>query len=310
MRPPSLVCQYMIDTGLSLYHEAYRMGGSCGQHTSINATPAAGEDGHGRGTYGLDHTSMSQKEWAGHTEHCDEFWLAEDCTRYIDRMDVPCCSIGSYYDFMCQGSVASFVGRQHLGDTNSRGQQQLILGPWLHGRYSKGSDVGELTYPPTAAFDVKAHMVEYFKHYMCQQPRMPQPAVRYYRMGAVGESAAPGNDWLDATDWPIPAAVTPFYLSPDGSLSMMIDSVEPGASSVVADPSEPADTGGGGGFAGAADARSFETSGATGSVLTFTSDTLDEPVEWTGAVRAKLFVQVDGEDADFIARVSDVCFYT
>ena len=23
MTPPSLVCQYMIDTGLSLYHEAY-----------------------------------------------------------------------------------------------------------------------------------------------------------------------------------------------------------------------------------------------------------------------------------------------
>jgi len=35
----------MIDTGLSLYHEAYRMGGCCGTHTSINATPAAAEDG-------------------------------------------------------------------------------------------------------------------------------------------------------------------------------------------------------------------------------------------------------------------------
>lgn len=68
---------------------------------------------------------------------------------------------------------------------------------------------------------------------------------------------------------------------------------------------EQADTGSSG-FAGARDARPFETSGTAGSVLTFTSDSLDVPVEWTGQVRAKLFVSVDGEDADFIARVSDV----
>ncbi len=27
-RPPNLVCQYMIDTGLSLFHEGYRIGGT------------------------------------------------------------------------------------------------------------------------------------------------------------------------------------------------------------------------------------------------------------------------------------------
>ena len=32
-----------------------------------------------------------------------------------------------------QGSVASFMGRQHLGAEGGRGKQQLILGPWLHG---------------------------------------------------------------------------------------------------------------------------------------------------------------------------------
>jgi predicted acyl esterase len=59
-RPPSLACQYMIDTGLSLYHEAYRMGGCCGTHTGTAATPAVGKDGAGRGTYGIDHSVMTQ----------------------------------------------------------------------------------------------------------------------------------------------------------------------------------------------------------------------------------------------------------
>ena len=78
---------------------------------------------------------------------------------------------------------------------------------------------------------------------------------------------------------------------------------------VVADPEHPADTGtGSSAFPGAHDARPFESSGAPGSVLTFTSDVLRQPMEWTGALRAKLFVRV-GEgsaDASFLARVSDV----
>ena len=307
MRPPSLVCQYMIDTGLSLYHEAYRMGGCWGWHTGRNSSPAVAKNGIGRGTYGKDHSVMTQREWAGHQEHCDDYWLAEDCTRYINRMDVPCCSVGSWYDFMCQGSIASFVGRQHLGGDRSRGQQSLIIGPWLHGRYNKGNTVGELAYPASAAFPIKQHMVEFFKHHLLQEPRASQAVpVKYFRMGAVDEPNAPGNDWHEASDWPVPATPTAFFLSPGGELSLS-SPAQVGALPVCADPSDPADTGtGSSAFAGARDARMFEASGAAGSVLIFTSEVLTEAIEWTGAVRARLFVAVDGDDADFIARVSDV----
>ena len=39
---------------------------------------------------------------------------------------------------------------------------------------------------------------------------------------------------------------------------------------------------------------------------TFTSEPLAEPVEWTGKVRAELFVSSSARDTDFIVRVSDV----
>lgn len=64
-------------------------------------------------------------------------------------MNVPCFTIGSWYDFMNQGSIASFRGRQHNGGENSP-RQQLIIGPWLHGRLNKGNHVGELVYPENA----------------------------------------------------------------------------------------------------------------------------------------------------------------
>ena len=42
------------------------------------------------------------------------------------------------------------------------------------------------------------------------------------------------------------------------------------------------------------------------SVRTFTTDVLKEPVEWTGKVRAELFVSSTAPDSDFIVRVTDV----
>jgi putative CocE/NonD family hydrolase len=41
-------------------------------------------------------------------------------------------------------------------------------------------------------------------------------------------------------------------------------------------------------------------------VRTFTTDPLTEPVEWTGKVRADLWVSTTAKDTDFIVRISDV----
>ena len=91
----------------------------------------------------------------------DDYWKDEDCSLHFAKMNVPCFTIGSWYDFMNQGSIASFQGRQHHGGDNSRGKQQLIIGPWLHGRLNKGFKVAELTYPEDAAWpdfkDFKSH---------------------------------------------------------------------------------------------------------------------------------------------------------
>lgn len=40
-RPPHLVCQYMVDTGLSLFHEGYRIGGVTGRDGSRISEPIA-----------------------------------------------------------------------------------------------------------------------------------------------------------------------------------------------------------------------------------------------------------------------------
>lgn len=292
-QPPHLVCQYMTDTGLSLFHEGYRIGGTTRPHRfkQMESVCRNAED-----------NRRLLREWFDHPTY-DAYWAEEDCTRFFDKMNVPCFTVGSWYDFMCVGSVDSYVGRQHRGGPKSRGSQQLLIGPWLHGG-AKDNRVGELTYPDSAKFAMEASMIRWFNHYLKEADNGVErdAKVRYYVMGAVGEENAPGNAWRTADDWPIPSRETSYYLKTGGKLSSTAPTEEDATTTFSADPLHPAEIPGRG-FPGARDARAFEKQE---QVRTFTTEVLAKPVEWTGKVRAELFVASSAPDTDFIVRVSDV----
>ncbi|MBI5774786.1 MAG: CocE/NonD family hydrolase [Verrucomicrobia bacterium] len=311
--PPHLVCQYMTDTGLSLFQEGYRLGGMAKPERFKKMDTVARD--------AADNRAL-MAEWYRHQTY-DDYWRAEDCSLHFGKMNVPCFTIGSWYDFMSQGSLASFVGRQHHGGKNSRGQQQLLVGPWLHGGNPKSNKIGEMVYPENAKFDTQAHMLRWFDHFLkgVNNGVEKEPPVRYYVMGAVGEPGAPGNEWRMAKDWPVSAKETSYYLHGGGGLSterggatllspssFHLDNggdksvAAPPATSYVSDPKHPMEipfTA----FPGATDARKFE---AQKEVRTFTTAPLAAPVEWTGKLRAELFVSSTARDTDFIVRVSDV----
>ncbi|MCE9566885.1 MAG: CocE/NonD family hydrolase, partial [Planctomycetes bacterium] len=207
-------------------------------------------------------------------------------------------------DFMCVGSVDSYIGRHTKGGPNSRGTQQLLIGPWLHGRFKNTNKTAEMEYPENAKFDTEAHMIRWFDHHLKGKDNgvMKDPTVRYYVMGAVGEKDAPGNVWRTADDWPVKAEATPFYLRDGGTLSTKAPTEEKASTTFAADPTKPA-TIPARGFPGAKDARDFEKQA---EVRTFTSEVLTDPVEWTGKVQAELWVSSTAKDTDFIVRVSDV----
>lgn len=293
-RPPHLVCQYMTDTGLSLFHEGYRIGGTTRpiRFAQMDAMCRNPED-----------NRRLVREWFAHPNY-DAYWAEEDCTRHFDAMDVPCFTLGSWFDFMCVGSVESFIGRQHHGGPNSRGHQQLLIGPWLHGGNREITKVGELTFPDQARFAMTAHMIRWFEHYLkgFDNGADRDPTVRYYVMGALDEPGAPGNDWRTAEDWPLPVRNDSYYLHEGARLSTHAPDEPRSSTEFLADPEHPAEIAGRA-FPGARDARPFETQT---EVRTFTTDVLAEPVEWTGKVRAEIFLSSSARDTDVIVRVSDV----
>jgi predicted acyl esterase len=293
-QPPHLVCQYMVDTGLSLFQEGYRIGGI----TRPNRFQSLGQV-----CRDPNDNKLLLEEWLRHP-HYDDYWRDEDCSLHFDKMNVPCFTIGSWYDFMNQGSIASFQGRQSQGGHNSRGHQQLVIGPWLHGRLNKANRVGELTYPTNAIWPEQEHMVRWFDYWLKgkQTGVEREPPVRYYVMGPVGEESAPGNEWRTAQSWPPAAEMTPYYLAADAKLSQEAPRGDTGSTSFVSDPRAPMKMPGTA-LLGAKDARLFEQQS---EVRTFTTPPLTEPVEWTGRVRAELFLESTARDTDIIVRISDV----
>lgn len=293
-QPPHLVAQYMIDTGLSLYHEGYRIGGVTRPERFKSLDKVARVPEHNR---------ELMAEWFQHPTY-DSYWAAEDSSRFFDKMDVPCFTVGSWYDFMCVGSIDSYIGRQHRGGPNSIGKQQLLIGPWLHGRFKETNKSNEMEYPENAKFAMDAHMLRWFDYYLkgIENGVTSEPTVRYYVMGAIGEKDAPGNIWRTATDWPVANKPTPFYLHADLSLQLKPSEAADDIVTWLADPQRPAPIPSIA-FPGAKDAREFESHP---EVRTFTTDVLSEPMEWTGKVQAELYVSSDARDTDFIVRVSDV----
>ena len=216
-QPPHLVAQYMTDTGLSLFQEGYRIGGVT-RPERFKAMGAVARV--------LSDNDALFKEWDHHPDY-DNYWRDEDCTLHFDKMNVPCFTIGSWYDFMAQGSIASFIGRQYHGGPNSQNQQKLVLGPWLHGGYPKSNKIGELTFPENAKFDVYGHMTKWFNHYLKGEDNgvEKEKTVRYYVMGAAEEPGAPGNYWREAQTFP-PHEEASLYLGPDGALNRTRSSAE------------------------------------------------------------------------------------
>jgi putative CocE/NonD family hydrolase len=285
-QPPHLKCQYMVDTGLSLFQEGYRIGGTTRPKRFLSLAANCRNP---------DDNRRLMEEWFRHPDY-DDYWRQEDCSLHFDQMNVPCFTIGSWYDFMNQGSIASFIGRQHHGGPNSRGKQQLIIGPWLHGRLNKTNKVGDLTYPENAIWPEHEHMVRWFDHWLKGKDNgvEREPTVRYYVMG--------DNVWRSAADWPPAHTATSLYLQPSKILGPAAPTAEEGSTSYVSDPHEPMQIPGTS-FPGAKDARPFEQQA---QVLTFTTPALTEAVEWTGRIRADLYISSTARDTDFIVRISDV----
>ena len=229
------------------------------------------------------------KIWASHPTY-DDYWRKHDATRLFDKVDVPATHAGGWYDLFAQGTIDAFVGFQTQGRERALGKQKLVMGVDPH---TWDEQSPEICFPraneaPGISLAEKT------------------PAVTYFVMGDATDPSAPGNCWRTADAWPpLKTRQNPIYLHSDKTLGMEKNSLG-GSRAYDYNPKNPVPTVGGPQYylpAGPRDQRMIES---RPDVLVFTSAPLEEPLEVTGRVTARLWVSTDAPDTDFFVRLCDV----
>ncbi len=290
--PPHLICQHIQVAASDLYSQAAFPGGV------FRESMAEGWLGENAAPGVID-------EWKSHSSYSPS-WDAYNSELRVPGMTYAGFHLGGWYDIFSQGTINAFVERQHNGGQGSAGNQKLVMGPWIHvGFFIRRQ--GELMYPPNSLYILRyfSDAKVFFDYWLkgLDNGLMDGPAVTYYVMGDVDDHDAPGNEWREADDWPIPCTNFSLYLSEENLTR------EPGMDSTddyLYDSENPVPTVGGANLylaSGSMDQRSVE---GREDVLVYTTEPLGVPVEITGRIYVQLFASSSCTDTDFMAKLTDV----
>jgi len=286
--------QYITVAAASLYHDIAYTGGAFRKADVENWTTQNHFD------------PKMLEQMRAHPDY-DEYWHQFDTTRKFSDMTAPAVHVGGWFDMFAQGTIDEFVGRQYHGGPGARGRQKLVMGPWTHGIGKMPA--GELTFPNASRVPTAFESGRWLEFFLLGRENgvFKTPAVAYYVMGDTSVSDAPGNQWRFANDWPVPATNTPFYFHHNGKLSpSKPDVTGPSAVTYTFDPANPCPTLGGGNLtipSGPHNQNPIET---RPDVVLFTTDSLAEPLEVTGRVRADIYIESSAVDTDLSVRLCDV----
>lgn len=265
----------------------------------------------------------------------DSYWqqLGLCAQRYFDQIpDIPVLFMSSWYDAYVSSTLANYQAFRN----GRKAPQRLIMGPWLHGDRNVTFS-GDVEFGPRAAFDGNvdrdwlACRLEWFRRHLGGGMGAAGPeGVQVFLMGGgQGQPDAHGRlqhggTWLSAPSWPLPGSREQvFYLHPQGHLNELPPATEDASLSYRSDPAHPVPTLGGALtsgapiFAGGAfdqrETRAFFGARGDGrplaeraDVLSFQTAPLAHDLAVAGPVRVELWVETDGPDTDFTAKLVDV----
>ncbi len=288
--PPHLVCGYVVVAPASARRHTVYNGGvyrkemNDGWLASMKATEAIAE-------------TMQNPP-------ASSFWDWREIPDFHDRICIPICNVGGWFDIFGQGTIDNFVGLQTCGAGLAAGNQKLIMGPSGHGPLG-----GRLKFPDAGSggFGVD-HQLRWFSRWLKDEQNGidQEPPVRYYLMGDTDDPDAPGNEWREATSWPPPSKPTSYLLHSGNRLATTTPE-SAGSVTYSYDPANPVPTVGGAnliaGGKGPMDQRKIEE---RQDYFRFQTDVLEEPLEVVGRVSVDLYVSSDAPDTDFVAKLVDV----
>ena len=240
------------------------------------------------------------RDWFSHREP-GEYWMAQDVSTRIDRIQVPALHIAGWFDTYLEGSMAGYRAlRKGAGSGFAREHQYLIAGPWVHIPW--GNRVGEGDFGAGANLDTDAILLRWFDHWLKDAGTFShEPRLRYFALGP--------NEWRDASEWPEDAEFALFMQSAgnansrkgDGHLCCNAPAANEPRDIFVYDPEVPVVAPGGTqALSGVFDQSTLELGN---NLLVYTSEPVAREMEILGQPRISLYAATSASCADFTAKI-------
>jgi len=233
----------------------------------------------------------------------DEFWQARNLLPHLKKVTPAVLVVGGWFD--AEDLYGALNIYQTIEKNNPKTSNLLIMGPWSHGGWSRGTgeSLGNIRFDSkTGEWFRENAEFPFFNYHLKDKGELKLPEAIVFRTG--------GNEWRSFEQWPPKNLQTRnLYFHKNGGLSFDQPKEAPDAfTEYVSDPGKPVPYTGGisndRGTGYMIEDQRFASERP--DVLSYKSEPLTEEVTLAGPIVADLFVATTGTDADFIVKLIDV----
>jgi hypothetical protein len=241
----------------------------------------------------------------------DAFWQRQAMTLYLRRVAVPTLNVAGWWDQEdFYGPVTIY---RELEKHDSLSRNFLVVGPWNHGGWSRGSGqkLGNIDFgSPTGEYYRANVQAPFFAFYLKDKGTLKQPEATVFEGGS--------NSWRTFSAWPPKEALPKsLYFHANGRMSFDAPTAgeDEGFDAYVSDPAKPVPyrsrpieptyfpKGSRWGTWLVEDQRFVDN---RPDVLSWKTDVLESDIVVAGDITARLFASTTGHDADFVVKLIDV----
>lgn len=230
----------------------------------------------------------------------DQYWKDRSLTRNFKDVKCAVLTVGGFFD---KEDMWGALNLYQAGEKQTKAPNFLVMGPWLHGGFTRAGDsLGEVSFG-SATGDFYKEKIEFpfFEKYL-NNKNIPAPAE-----ASIFETGA--NKWHMFEQWP-PKNLKPLSVYLDSGKRLKMDLPKaPSEESYVNDPANPTPY-----------LWDYENSKRApgdwliydqrfaeqrSDVVTYRSDVLGKDVQIVGKIDANLFIKTTGSDCDLVVKVID-----
>jgi putative CocE/NonD family hydrolase len=237
----------------------------------------------------------------------DEFWQANSPLNYIKYPTVPTLHVGGYFDQ--EDLMGPQLMYRHLENKDSFQRNFICLGPWYHGQWARedGKKIGNIDLQIKTSELFRGLQRKWFAWWLKNEGDGNFVEANCFQTGS--------NQWKTYSKWPPENTIEKkLYVKDDYSCSFSQPTTTTGQISYTSDPFNPVPyrqlpiqaTYGYGSRWYTWQVEDQRFAYTRPDVVSFSSDTLSEPLTVTGKISAHLMASSTGSDADWIVKLIDV----